>query len=277
MSRRVTLNLGFQGNTRDVTVVIPDDEPTPWQWGDRLSVVGKPTPRVDGPLKATGAAHYTYDIELPGMLYGAILRSPWPHARIRDIDLSAAQNLAGVRAVLALDDREIRFAGQEVAAVAAISSDIAADALKLIKVDYETLPFVVDMDAARQGFRAARLRQSIQRRQDQEFERRRRAEGTRDRGEHDRGDLHDAGADSCLPRNAWRGRELQRGGRPAHSLVLDAGHLFRARRSGRLFQPAAGQRARRLRISRRRLRIEIRRDSRNDRCVASWPRRPACR
>src|SRR5258708_36398278 len=148
MSRRVTLNLGFQGNTRDVTVVIPDDEPTPWQWGDRLSVIGKPTPRVDGPLKATGAAHYTYDIELPGMLYGAMLRSPWPHARIRNIDLSAAQHLVGVRAVLALDDREVRFAGQEVAAVAAISSDIAADALKLIKGDYETLPFVVDIDAA---------------------------------------------------------------------------------------------------------------------------------
>src|ERR1700722_16375605 len=148
MSRRVTLKLGFQGNTQDVAVVIPDDEPTPWDWGDRLSVVGKPAPRVDGPLKATGAAHYTYDIELPGMLYGAILRSPWPHARVRNIDLSAAEHLAGVRAAFALDDREIRFAGQEVAAVAAASSDIAADALKLIKVDYETLPFVVDMDSA---------------------------------------------------------------------------------------------------------------------------------
>jgi hypothetical protein len=47
MSRRVTLKLGFQGNTQDVAVVIPDDEPTPWDWGERLSVVGKPTPRVD--------------------------------------------------------------------------------------------------------------------------------------------------------------------------------------------------------------------------------------
>src|ERR1700687_2892760 len=121
MSRRVTLNLGFQGNTRDVTIVIPDDEPTPWQWTDRLSVVGKPAPRVDGPLKATGAARYTYDIQLPGMLYGAILRSPWPHAQLRDIDLAFAKHLAGARAVLGLDDREVRFAGQEVAAVAAIS------------------------------------------------------------------------------------------------------------------------------------------------------------
>ena len=147
-SRRVTLNLGFGGRHRDVTMEIPNDEPTPWQWGERLWVVGQPSPRVDRPLKATGAAHYTYDIELPGMLYGAILRSPWPHARVRDIDLSGAQNLAGVRAVLALDDREIRFAGQEVAAVAAITSDIAADALKLIEVDYETQPFVVEMDDA---------------------------------------------------------------------------------------------------------------------------------
>ena len=148
MSRRVTLNLGFQDNLRDVTVVIPDDEPTPWQWGDKLSVVGKPAPRVDGPLKATGTAHYTYDIALPGMLYGAILRSPIPHARIRNVDLTAASRLPGVRAAIAFDDREVRFAGQEVAAVAAISTDIAADALKSIKVDYEALPFVVDMDAA---------------------------------------------------------------------------------------------------------------------------------
>ena len=148
MARRVTLNLGIEGDLRDVTVVIPDDEPTPWQWGERFSIVGKSTPRVDGALKATGVAHYTYDLELPNMLHGAILRSPFPHARVRSIDLSAAKRLGGVRVVLALDDREIRFAGQEVAAVAALSTDIAADALKLIKVDYETLPFVVDMEAA---------------------------------------------------------------------------------------------------------------------------------
>ena len=85
MSRRVTLNLGFQKSLRDVTIVIPDDEPTPWQWGERLSIVGTPTPRVDGPMKATGAARYTCDINLLGMLYGAILRSPLPHARIRSL------------------------------------------------------------------------------------------------------------------------------------------------------------------------------------------------
>ncbi len=148
MSRRVTVNLGFQGGTRDVALVIPDDEPTPWAWGEKFSVVGKPTPRLDGPAKATGRAQYTYDISLPGMLYGAILRSPYPHARIRGVDISQARGLAGVRAAIALDVREVRFAGEEVAAVAARSPDIANDALARIKVDYEPLPFVVDMGEA---------------------------------------------------------------------------------------------------------------------------------
>jgi xanthine dehydrogenase YagR molybdenum-binding subunit len=148
MSRRVTLNLGYEGSLHDITVVIPDDEPTPWQWGDKLDIVGKPTPRVDGALKATGAARYSYDIEPPGMLYGAILRSPHPHARIKSIDSSRAQRLNGVRAVMNMDDNIVRFAGQEVAAVAAISSDIANDAIALIQVDYEPLPFVADLDAA---------------------------------------------------------------------------------------------------------------------------------
>ncbi|MGH7780233.1 MAG: xanthine dehydrogenase family protein molybdopterin-binding subunit [Candidatus Binataceae bacterium] len=148
MSRRVTLNLGTPTAEREVTVVIPDDEPTPWQIGDQFTIVGNETPRVDGAAKATGAARYTYDIALPGMLHGAILRSPYPRAHVRKVDLSAAKRLAGVRAAVTITDGEIRFTGQEVAAVAAISSDIAGDALALIKVDYEPLLFVVEMDAA---------------------------------------------------------------------------------------------------------------------------------
>ncbi|HVA82101.1 MAG TPA: molybdopterin cofactor-binding domain-containing protein, partial [Candidatus Binataceae bacterium] len=148
MSRRVTLNLGIPEAPREITVVLPDDEPTPWQLGHNFAIVGQEIARVDGPAKATGAARYTYDITLPGMLYGAILRSPYPRAHVRGVDLSAARRIAGVRAALTITDGEIRFAGQEVAAVAAVSSDIAADALALIKVDYEPLPFVVEMDAA---------------------------------------------------------------------------------------------------------------------------------
>lgn len=148
MSRRVTLSLGYEGNLRDVTVVIPDDEPTPWQWGEKLELVGRETPRIDGPFKATGTAHYTYDVALPGMLYGAILRSPYPHARIKSIDTSRAARLNGVRAVLKMDDDVVRFAGQEVAAVAATNPDVANDALALIKVDYAPLPFAAEMGSA---------------------------------------------------------------------------------------------------------------------------------
>jgi len=150
MARRVTLQLGFQGDTRDVAVVIPDDEPTPWQWGDRLSLAGSETPRIDGSLKASGAARYTYDIAIPGMLHGAILRSPYPHARIRSVDLSRTRALAGVRAALTREEKMVLFAGQEVAAVAAVSPEISADALGLIRVEYESLPFVVEMEEAMQ-------------------------------------------------------------------------------------------------------------------------------
>ncbi len=148
MARNVTVRLGFEGNISDVRLVIPDDEPTPWQWGEPLAVVGREMARVDGALKATGTAPYTYDVELPGMLYGAILRSPYPHARVRSVDLSAARRLRGVRAAIERGEAVVRFAGQEVAAVAAVSPAIANDALALIKVDYEPLPFVIDMEDA---------------------------------------------------------------------------------------------------------------------------------
>jgi xanthine dehydrogenase YagR molybdenum-binding subunit len=148
MARRLKVKLGFDGDVKDATLVIPDDEPTPWGWGDKFSVVGAETPRIDGPLKATGAARYSYDIDLPGMLYGAILRSPYPHARVRRVDLSRAQRLHGVRAAIRRDDQIVRFAGQEIAAVAAVSLDLANDALALIRVDYEPMPFVVDMEDA---------------------------------------------------------------------------------------------------------------------------------
>jgi xanthine dehydrogenase YagR molybdenum-binding subunit len=148
MPRRLTLKLGFARQVQDVTVVIPDDEPTPWELDERFAIVGVETSRVDGPLKATGSARYTYDVELPGMLYGAILRSPYPHARVGKIDLTGARRIPGVRAAIARDDQVVRFAGQEVAAVAAISPQVAADALAAIVVDYQPLPFVANMEEA---------------------------------------------------------------------------------------------------------------------------------
>ncbi|HOC47044.1 MAG TPA: hypothetical protein PKM26_10610, partial [Syntrophorhabdaceae bacterium] len=69
-----------------------------------LKYVGKPVPRKDGPLKATGGAQYTVDISLPGMLVGKVLRSPYPHARILNIDTIQAEKLPGVKAVVTSAD-----------------------------------------------------------------------------------------------------------------------------------------------------------------------------
>jgi xanthine dehydrogenase YagR molybdenum-binding subunit len=99
--------------------------------------------RVDGPLKATGAAKYTYDQRLPGMLYARVLRSPHAHARVTKLDTEAAAKIPGVKAIIPAPLTEVRFAGAPVAAVAATTPEIAGDALRAIKVTYEVLPHVV--------------------------------------------------------------------------------------------------------------------------------------
>jgi xanthine dehydrogenase YagR molybdenum-binding subunit len=134
----------------------------PWGVEATLSVVGKSLPRVEGDLKVTGRAEYAYDVRLSGQIYAKVLRSPHPHARITRIDTTKAEALPGVRAVLSrattpdvtwfqdtyLFDETVRYIGEEVAAVAADSEEIAEDALRLIEVEYEVLPFVLDPEAA---------------------------------------------------------------------------------------------------------------------------------
>ena len=122
------------------------------------SNIGVSLPRRDLPEKLTGEARYTADVRLPGMLHGAILRSPYAHARIIAVDASRAAELPGVLAVLTpfdapsgrvapdmpILDTKARFVGDEVAAVAAEDEDTARQALRLIEVTYEPLPFVTD-------------------------------------------------------------------------------------------------------------------------------------
>ncbi len=140
--------------------------------GDRL-VVGRNVRKVDGVKLVTGGAAFTDDVNIPGMLCGKILPSPHAHARIRRIDTSKAKALPGVHAVLTykdvprvphttagqawpepspydtyLLDSKVRFVGDRVAAVAAESRAIAEQALRLIEVDYEILPAVLDMELA---------------------------------------------------------------------------------------------------------------------------------
>src|SRR5579883_2246231 len=106
MADQVTVKVpvGIAGDSMsEVERTIPADEPPPLPVNEKLAVVGKPTPRLDGRQKVTGAARYTADVRLPGMLFGRIVRSPLPHARVRAIDTSAAERAPGVRAVVLVD------------------------------------------------------------------------------------------------------------------------------------------------------------------------------
>lgn len=131
--------------------------------------IGKSVPLIDSVEKVTGNLKYGTDFKLPGMLYGKVLRSPIAHGKILSIDAGKARSLPGVRAVLTgdemdlpnfsvagekmLDERllakdKVRYCGDEVAVVAATSEDIAEEALSLIKVEYEELPAVLDLEGA---------------------------------------------------------------------------------------------------------------------------------
>jgi xanthine dehydrogenase YagR molybdenum-binding subunit len=154
---------GLQQKEREVR----QDEPLPLPANAELTYIGKPTERYDGPAKAMGTGKYTADIHLPGMLYARMIDATIPHGRIVSIDTTAAEKLPGVRAVHVIEHvygvaelRDpkletpsrypvIRYAGQPIAGVAAVSQQIANDAAKLVKVQYDTMPFVVDRSEAR--------------------------------------------------------------------------------------------------------------------------------
>lgn len=139
---------------------------------EEYSIIGKPIPRVDARLKVTGEAKYAADIEVADMLWGAIKRSPYPHARILNIDTSKAERLPGVKAVITGKDfggfkwgwsretrdeeplaiTKVRYLYEGVAAVAAIDEDIAEEACELIEVEYEPLEGVFDpFEAMKEG------------------------------------------------------------------------------------------------------------------------------
>ena len=136
-----------------------------------MTVVGDTLPMIDGAERVSGRINYVLNFELPGMLVGKILRSPFPHARLVTIDTSRAERLEGVVAVLTRDDfgpatpfsgkygrvfrdqtvvafEKVRFVGDPVAAVAAVNEDIAEEALSLIKTEYEEIAAVFNEEEA---------------------------------------------------------------------------------------------------------------------------------
>ncbi|HYH12776.1 MAG TPA: xanthine dehydrogenase family protein molybdopterin-binding subunit [Thermomicrobiales bacterium] len=159
----MSIRVERQGSGEEATFeLIEQGDVQGWTAETPLAVVGRRHPRLEGREKVTGTARYTYDVRLPRQLYAKVLRSPHPHARITGIDTSAAERLPGVHAVVSsvnagdidwyekskLFDTTLRFIGDEVAAVAAESEEIAEDALRLIHVEYEVLSHVTDLDRA---------------------------------------------------------------------------------------------------------------------------------
>ena len=148
-------------NLGEVEREIPIEEPPAWPINKELKVVGKRVKRYDALEKVTGKARYTSDIKLPGMLYAKMLRSNVPHAVIRSIDTSKAERLAGVHAIHLIENTPkegeesnmdkypmVKYVGQPLGGVAAETLEIAKEAISLIKVSYETKPFVIDLEEA---------------------------------------------------------------------------------------------------------------------------------
>ncbi len=120
-------------------------------------VMGKRISRQDGTAKASGKAKYNSDVRPPGTVHAALLTCPYAHARVRSIDTREAEQLQGVTAVrvIGVAGRELNWAGAEVAVVSAVTEEIARDAVRRIKVDYEVLPHLVrEENLARAGSRA---------------------------------------------------------------------------------------------------------------------------
>jgi CO/xanthine dehydrogenase Mo-binding subunit len=152
VARLIRTEKEVEGEYSEQWIVVEEDPLDRWPVGP-LEVVGRPAPRVDGHARARGEVEYTADVQLPGMLHTAVLRSPRAHARVRSLDLRAALAASGVRGAVGPDEchvlvREAGFAGAPVAAVAADTFAEARAALELVEVEWEELGAFLDPDDA---------------------------------------------------------------------------------------------------------------------------------
>ena len=165
--KTVSMPFGVPGYTlKDEPREVPTTEPPVWPTNKDLKYVGQPVERWDGAAKVTGRARYTADVQLPGMLYAKFANASVPHAKVVSIDTSAAEKYSGVKAVYVIQHIDggavlrdpsleqvkypvVRYAGQPVAAVAATTPNAAEEGAALIKIQYEPMPFAVDLDKAR--------------------------------------------------------------------------------------------------------------------------------
>jgi CO/xanthine dehydrogenase Mo-binding subunit len=152
MARLIRTEKEVEGRYEEVWLVVEEDALEQWPAGPR-EVVGRPAPRKTGPLRARGEARYTADIQLPGMLHAAVLRSPHAYARVKKISFDRALAAPGVRAALGPGDAQLvtdepGFQGQAVAAVAADTYRQARAALRLVEVEWDVRKPLLDPDEA---------------------------------------------------------------------------------------------------------------------------------
>jgi CO/xanthine dehydrogenase Mo-binding subunit len=152
LARLIRTEKEVEGRFEEVWLVVEEDALDQWPAGPR-TIVGRDAVRKDAPERVRGEARYTADLQLPGMLHTAILRSTHAHARVRRIDLSRAASAPGVHAVLGPGEargltEEAGHVGAAVAAVAADTFAHAQRALRLIDVDWEELEVVLDPEQA---------------------------------------------------------------------------------------------------------------------------------
>jgi CO/xanthine dehydrogenase Mo-binding subunit len=152
VARLIRTEKEVEGQYTEQWVVVDEDAIDQWPEGP-LEIVGREVPRVDGLERARGQAPYTADLQLPGMLHTAVLRSPYARARVNNIDLQGARSAPGVRAVIGPDDLEQLtgepgYVGHAVAAVAAETLDQAQAAVERIAVDWDVLEPLLDPDEA---------------------------------------------------------------------------------------------------------------------------------
>ncbi|TML95597.1 MAG: xanthine dehydrogenase family protein, partial [Actinobacteria bacterium] len=152
MARLIRTEKEVEGRYEDVWIVVDEDATDPWPAGP-LTTVGQKVPRVDGAQRARGQALYTADLQLPGMLHTAVLRSPFARARAAGVSLERARGAPGVRAVIGPSDLdeltdEPGYVGQAVAAVAADTFGQAHAALEGIDIEWDVLEPLLDADEA---------------------------------------------------------------------------------------------------------------------------------
>ena len=152
MARLIRTEKEVEGRYEDVWIVVEEDALDQWPEGP-LTTVGQEVPRVDGLDRARGQTQFTADIQLPGMLHTAVLRSPFARARVTSIDLDAARAARGVRAVVGPGELDVLqeepgYVGHAVAAVAAETFGQAQAALEQLAVEWEALEPLLDPDEA---------------------------------------------------------------------------------------------------------------------------------